>query len=179
MAESLGGHPWAGIAKTSTTAIGSNGNTGVGIWKCQFCCPGRGQRRMHCSSVTSRRTSFSTAGTRRNVVTIASKVSAIRWHHRVRARNGCGFSVGHVHSEAAFGAGSEETSCCIFGRLDLSQSGHQLLGGLFLIGYFLLRRGEFWKSTANGSPTYYDMVTFSFTTGMKSCVGKRMPPWCE
>jgi hypothetical protein len=32
-----------------------------------------------------------------------------------------------------------------FRRLDLSQSGHQLLWGLFLIGYFLLRRGEFLK----------------------------------
>ncbi len=30
--------------------------------------------------------------------------------HRVRARNGCGFSVGHAHTEAAFEAGGEETS---------------------------------------------------------------------
>ncbi len=34
----------------------------------------------------------------------------------------------------------------IFGLLDLSQSGHQLVWGLLLIGYFfLLRRDEFLK----------------------------------
>ncbi len=53
----------------------------------------------------------------------------------------------------------------IFGRLDMSQSGHQLVRGLLLIGYFfLLRRGEFLKVDDNwekyvllfGDAQFYD-----------------------
>jgi hypothetical protein len=88
--------------------------------------------------------------------TIASKISAIRWYHRVltgyEPEMDAGFPlvmrtlkrlsrpVAKKHPV------TPDMLRSIFRRLDLSLSGHQLLWGLFLIGYFfLLRRGEFLK----------------------------------
>jgi hypothetical protein len=85
--------------------------------------------------------------------TIASKISAIRWHHRalvgyepdrcgacpIDAGTRCSKPVAKHPLTARMLRG-------IFGLLDMSQSGHQLLWGLLLIGYvFLLRRGELLK----------------------------------
>ncbi len=88
--------------------------------------------------------------------TIASKISAIRWHHRALVGYEPEADAGHAllmqalkrlpklvakkHSLTA------RMLRGIFGLLDMSQSGHQLVWGLLLIGYFfLLRRGEFLK----------------------------------
>jgi len=88
--------------------------------------------------------------------TIASKVSAIRWYHQVltgydpetdhgyqllmRSLKRLSKPVAKKHPITA------DMLRRIFDILDLSQSGHQLLWGLLLIGYFfLLRRGEFLK----------------------------------
>jgi hypothetical protein len=88
--------------------------------------------------------------------TIASKVSAIRWYHRVltgyEPEMDAGFPlvmrtlkrlsrpVAKKHPM------TPDMLRSIFRQLDLSQSGHQFLWGLFLIGYFLLLRcGEFLK----------------------------------
>lgn len=88
--------------------------------------------------------------------TIASKVSAIRWHHRVltgyEPEMDAGFPlVMRTLKRLSKPVAKKHPLTSnmlrkIFERLDLSQSGHQLVWGLFLIGYFfLLRRGEFLK----------------------------------
>lgn len=88
--------------------------------------------------------------------TIASKISAIRWHHRaligydpetdagyqllMRTLKRLSRPVAKKHPVTA------NMLRRMFGVLDLNQSGHQLIWGLTLIGYFfLLRRGEFLK----------------------------------
>ena len=95
--------------------------------------------------------------------TIASKISAIRWHHRVltgfdpdtdagyplfmRTLKWLSRPVAKKHPVTA------TMLRRIFARLDLSQSEHQLIWGLFLIGYFfLLRRGEFLKVDGRWEP---------------------------
>jgi hypothetical protein len=87
--------------------------------------------------------------------TIASKVFAIRWHHRVltgyEPEMDAGFPLAMrilkrlSRPVAKKHPMTPDMLRCIFRRLDLIQSGHHLLWGLFLIGYFLLRRGEFLK----------------------------------
>ena len=88
--------------------------------------------------------------------TIASKISAIRWHHRALAGYEPETDAGHALLMRALKRLSKPVAKKhpltarmlrgIFGLLDLNQSGHQLVWGLLLIGYFfLLRRGEFLK----------------------------------
>jgi hypothetical protein len=89
--------------------------------------------------------------------TIASKVFAIRWHHRVLTGHETKMDAGFPLVMRTLKRLSRPVAKkypmtpdmlrCIFRRLDLSQSGHQLLWGLFLIGYlFLLRHGKFLKA---------------------------------
>jgi hypothetical protein len=88
--------------------------------------------------------------------TIARKISAILWHHRVLVGYEPGTDAGHALLMQAIKRLSKPFAKKhpltarmlrgIFGRLDMSQSGHHLVWGLLLIGYFsLLRRGEFLK----------------------------------
>ncbi len=87
---------------------------------------------------------------------IASKISAIRWHHRALFGYAPETDAGHALLMQALKRLSKPVAKKhpltarmlhgIFGLLDLSQSGHQFVWGLQLIGYFfLLRRGEFLK----------------------------------
>jgi hypothetical protein len=67
----------------------------------------------------------------------------------------------------------------IFGLLDMSQSGHQLVWGLLLIGYFLLRRGEFLKVDGKwekyvllfGDAQFYDENERSYKVRHATMVG--------
>jgi len=88
--------------------------------------------------------------------TIASKISAIRWHHRVMVGYEPETDAGHALLMQALKRLSKPVAKKhpltarmlrgIFSLLDMNQSGHQLVWGLLLIGYFfLLRRGEFLK----------------------------------
>jgi hypothetical protein len=88
--------------------------------------------------------------------TIASKISAIRWHHRALVGYEPETDAGHALLMQALKRLSKPVTkkhpltarmlWGIFGLLDMNQSGHQLVWGLLLIGYlFLLRRGEFQK----------------------------------
>lgn len=88
--------------------------------------------------------------------TIASKISAIRWYHRALVGYEPELDAGHALLMRALKRLSKPVSKKypltpkmmrrIFSLLDLNQSGHQLVWGLLLIGYFfLLRRGEFLK----------------------------------
>jgi hypothetical protein len=88
--------------------------------------------------------------------TIASKISTIRWHHRAPVGYEPENDTGHVMSMRSLKRLSKPVTKKlpltarmlrgIFGLLYLSQSGHQLVWGLVLIGYiFLLRRDEFLK----------------------------------
>jgi hypothetical protein len=87
---------------------------------------------------------------------IASKVSAVRWYHRVLTGHEPEMDMGFLlvmrklkwlsRPVAKKHLMTPDMLRSIYRRLDLSQSGHILLWGLFLIGYFvLLRRGEFLK----------------------------------
>jgi hypothetical protein len=87
---------------------------------------------------------------------IASIISAIRWHHRALVGYEPETDAGHAMLMQALKRLSKPVAKKhpltarilrgIFGLLDLSQSGHQLVWGLLLIGYFfLLRRDEFLK----------------------------------
>lgn len=88
--------------------------------------------------------------------TIASKISAIRWHHRILTGYDPETDAGYPLLMRTLKRLSRPVAKKhpltsnmlrrIFDRLDLSQSEHQLAWGLILIGYFfLLRRGEFLK----------------------------------
>jgi hypothetical protein len=88
--------------------------------------------------------------------TLSSKISAIRWNHRALVGYEPETDAGHALLMQALKRLSKPVAKKYpltarmlrgnFGLLDLSQSGHQLVWGLLLIGYlFLLRRGEFLK----------------------------------
>jgi hypothetical protein len=65
----------------------------------------------------------------------------------------------------------------IFSLLHMSQSGHQLVWGLLLIGYFfLLRRGEFLKV---GRRTCFCSAMRSSTTGTRDLAKHGMQQWWE
>jgi hypothetical protein len=88
--------------------------------------------------------------------TIASKIWAIRWHHRALVGYEPDTDAGHALLMQALKRLPIPVAKMhpliarmfrgTFGLLDMSQSGHQLVWGLLLIGYFfLLCRGGFLK----------------------------------
>jgi hypothetical protein len=101
-------------------------------------------------------------------------IASIRWHHRILVGYEPETDARHALLMQALKRLSKPVAKKhpltarmlrgVFGLLDMSQSGHQLVWGLLLIGYFLLRRGEFLKVDGKwekyvllfGDAQYYD-----------------------